>query len=542
MAQWGRTADDYIQLPLGSPPNYSSTLCSDLNGGCWVAGAPIGLCHVDRLGYVTWGDTALWFREWSFRGKLVPVDTSSVIVVMQRVIRDTVKIYMNRVNTAKELMWGDDGIALVNGNSDQGLFGVIPGPAPNTFLIHFDAPGRRLRLINPDGETLWTSQSLQPVWSENSKILTTSDNCVIAAHPVDRYPRQNPLVEVIKFDADGEELWQRRYAITSELQPTLRGWELSDAESDRDGGVILSTKYKRWNLIADSLRYFSLGIMRISGDGDSMWTHKIYERQVEPIYPDWPGSIVDPFDQCEFILNYAGHGHYFAAWMDNLRHSDDDPFRVISFNDDFELQWDEPLDVIISPAGYGKLEAVDSDTSVIYVWRDHDQDRENINEQWGQRIALNGERLWDDRGNVIISRTPSKQSATTDGNGGVITTADAVFPSVQMMNRNGEIGVVLDPVGVNDYFDKGVRTNYVPVLNIYPNPGNSYLNVELSPVIPNETINYQIYDLIGRSVMTGTIRDFPYLVKDLSRFSSGEYILRLDSPRITAAKTFSLVK
>jgi len=227
--------------------------------------------------------------------------------------------------------------------------------------------------------------------------------------------------------------------------------------------------------------------------------------------------------------------------VDNLKHSDDDVFKVISFSGVFELQWEEPLDVINSAANSGSIFGTDSDSSVCYTWRDSDTSRDNINELWGQRIGLNGERLWDERGRAINSRG-HRHSAATDCNGGVITNVDFNFPALQVMNRNGEIGVVLDRVGIGD--DRGFngRPNPKPQLNVYPNPGNSYLHVKLTPVLPNEIFMCQIYDLMGRSVTAGTIRGFPYLVKDLSDFSSGDYILRLQSSRMTVAQKFSLVK
>ena len=111
-----------------------------------------------------------------------------------------------------------------------------------------------------------------------------------------------------------------------------------------------------------------------------------------------------------------------------------------------------------------------------------------------------------------------------------------------MMNRNGEIGVVLDPVSVDDDFVFSDQINYPSKLNIYPNPMNSFLNVEFSPVFADETFKYRISDLSGRSVIAGRILNFPYLVKDLSDFSSGEYILPLQSPQSTISKRFFLIK
>ena len=110
-----------------------------------------------------------------------------------------------------------------------------------------------------------------------------------------------------------------------------------------------------------------------------------------------------------------------------------------------------------------------------------------------------------------------------------------------MINRNGEIGVVL-PVGVDEENDNQIPPEPSPKLNIYPNPGNSHFHIEFNTGFPNESYNYNIYNLMGRNIMSGILINSPFLVNDLSRFSSGEYILRLQSQRNSVSTRFSLIK
>jgi len=57
-AEWGRTANDYIRLPLYRDAH----ICSDGNGGCWATGQGVGLSHVDRNGNLTWGMEPFFFN------------------------------------------------------------------------------------------------------------------------------------------------------------------------------------------------------------------------------------------------------------------------------------------------------------------------------------------------------------------------------------------------------------------------------------------------------------------------------------------------
>ncbi len=210
---------------------------------------------------------------------------------------------------------------------------------------------------------------------------------------------------------------------------------------------------------------------------------------------------------------------------------------------DGDLTWNAPVDIALDAMSISDLVAVESDSGVCFARSDYERDRgEGTNrQQWGQRIGIDGERLWGDRGLAIQANIPLHHSATTDCNGGVITVRDFAYPNVQMMNRNGEIGAVL-PVSVRDDCDqqRSPELSWQPL--IYPNPCNSHFRIMFDDRINKETFRYSIYNMMGRSVTDGIMIGAPYWIEDLSRFPSGEYILQIQSSRTISTKRFSLVK
>ena len=216
-------------------------------------------------------------------------------------------------------------------------------------------------------------------------------------------------------------------------------------------------------------------------------------------------------------------------------------FQVTALDINGEYLWDEPVDVITTPIGAGLLDAVDSYDGVCYVWSEAAEREEGWRlQQWGQRISAAGERLWGDRGRAIQARNVDHSSITTDGNSGVITVVE-YNPTVQMINRNGEIGVVLEN-SVDDKIGKQKSSNLPPQLFLYPNPGNSQFRIKYDTGIPNELFKYGIYNLMGRVIKSGMMVGGQYMINDLSQVSSGEYILLLQSPRTSVSTRFSLIK
>lgn len=144
----------------------------------------------------------------------------------------------------------------------------------------------------------------------------SNDQCVIVAQNVAQFPS----VEIVKINRDGERLWDTTF---STLWDDLRRRTLCDAESDLTGGVILVYEYEQYDNVNDSIRYYGINVMRISSDGDSLWTRNLYECQKEP---------GDQFGEIDPIINYSNAGCFFVAWAD-YPHT----FLVVTLDVDGEL-------------------------------------------------------------------------------------------------------------------------------------------------------------------------------------------------------------
>jgi hypothetical protein len=531
-AEWGRAADEYFRLPLYQ----DAKLCSDGNGGCWATAYPAGLCHVDRDGNLTWGDEPYGLPGDCFYTKIVLAANGDVILAGDIVYEanDPQNVFLQRINLDQELLWGEGGIAIDTSSRNQWLIGTYAGPLEDTYLIHWirrdensDNYDPRLQLINGDGNCLWGVGGIGLNWPHyNSHFAVTTDQCVIAAQNVS----PTPSVEIRKINSEREQMWNSRF---STLWEDVRQRTISDAESDREGGVILVYEYDRLENNDDTLRYYGIKVMRVSGDGDSLWIMQVYERETESRYEN--------FGQINPIINYAGSGAFFVAWAD-WPHA----FQVVSLDIGGEYLWDEPVDIQLNPVGYGALDAVDSNGGVCYVWRDVDPDRENIQQLSGQRISVDGERMWGDRGRAIQARNVERSSITTDGNGGIITVVEP-RPTVQMINRNGEIGVVLE-VGVDDEIDRPNPFGLSPQLFIYPafpNPFNSTTEISFN-LSADAQIRLTIHDIQGRELAVlqdgNEIAGTHAVSWDATGLASGVYFCRLQSEGKTATVKLAMIR
>ena len=134
--EWGRTPIDLIRVPLGPQPK----ICSDGNRGAWVAANPIGLCHVDRNGNVTWGDYALIIPPaMSYNPNLLLAENGDVILAMDysEGYDDPPNVHVQRFDLDQEYVWGEAGIALDTSDRMQSVIGAYQGPIEGTYLVHW---------------------------------------------------------------------------------------------------------------------------------------------------------------------------------------------------------------------------------------------------------------------------------------------------------------------------------------------------------------------------------------------------------------------
>ncbi|MCF7811422.1 T9SS type A sorting domain-containing protein [bacterium] len=557
LAEWGRAADEPFRLPL-NPGSTVVYVLSDDNGGCLVSAAAYGdLCHVDRYGNLTW-DEIFDPTPNILGGTALPLltDNGDVIISTNKTeweqreqfpyrweVMTASDVYIQRTNLDRELLWGENGIAIDTSDELYDIKGIYAGPVDNSYIIHsykFDEDYRnfdsRLHLISGNGEFLWGDDGIELDWLSTLSYFVKSIN---QSFIIVQNIFSDPAVKIIKIDSEGETVWDLNY---STLLGDGRQSTLSFVESDRAGGVILAYRYTRYESPDDSIKYFGINAMRISAEGDSLWIRNLYERPIE--YTEGLGAWIDPFQYCFVRIDYVYPDHFLIAWIDNLRYSPN-PIQVDALDIDGEHLWEELVDIITDGQSSGPIEAAPSYDGICYAWKEINHDVHDWwRLLWGQRISSDGERTWGDHGRLIQVRPVYNIAVTTDGNGGMITVVhdqNSSGATVQMINCNGEIGEVLE-VGVDD---KIFLPNQFTTLETYPNPFNSTTTIVfgLDKLAPTRIA---IYDLTGREIVT-LINDkleagYYNVVWNAVAFPSGLYICRMDAGGFYQSRKLMLIR
>jgi len=517
-AQWGHTEHDYLRLH-GWLDIHS---CPDGAGGVWVAtkiaGNRVGVEHVNQEGFIAEWEVMDALATKNCWGPVVTqADNGDLIMVVREIAEDDhYYATFQRINKHGERLWGDDGKRLRDEYTTVNE--IYNGPVPGTYLFDWG----NIVLINDDGNVVQKLANVNEVGSGKSFKINSSDSCVIAGVQLNR-----EAFKFYKIRYDGERPWGQEPIIFDRAGTRT---SLHDGISDNQGGLIFVWEFYNYEDDQDTIRYRGVEAARISCEGELVWRRIIYEREWV-IYETFPD--IDPF------LNYAGSSRFFIAWTDY-----DDAFQVTCLNSDGDLLWDVPTDMILGGGGYSKLDGIGSQNSVCYIWRDTDHyragDNEDVVQVFGQRISTEGDRLWGRRGTAVLAKVMTNRSNISNGSGGVISTVSP-GASVQMINMNGDLGTVL---GVHDgeNTDKLILHKLTPRIKVYPNPSNSHFKIEFDSKYPHEVISYTIYNLMGRTVLSGMMMEAPYMIQDLSKFSSGEYILMLQSQLSTVSTRFLLIK
>ena len=520
-AEWSTVPNEQVHLWGWLDP----MMISDGNGGCWVTSRndAAKIEHVDRYGNLSWDEplTLLPNRESNGVSSVKAANSDAICQVTIFDEEDPYVTYvrLQRVNKNGDLLWGDEGIRF--DSTDRMIQRSAPltrGPGEDTYLVYWKRYSDnqheeeyRLQLFNGDGEMLWGPEGV-PMGKYFRQFVITENDEIITART------QNPYVEIIKLDDEGNDIW-------GDEGPKVYGYEeqhvlLEDIESDREGGIILVMECER---IPDNeeTEYFGIKAVRITNEGEVAWERLLYEREKN----HGEGfSIIDP------VINYADSGRFFIAWADNGR-----TFQVVSIDVDGENLWDEPVEVIQNTTSYGDFKGIDSHSSVCYVWRDHENPRISnefgVIQLYGQRINADGQRLWGNRGKSIQAKNINMMRAVTDTDGGVITCLNSTI-TVQMINRNGEIGVVLDTPVENDQGNSNLPPSSFILSPPHPNPFNSHLQINFSLPVTGMT-SLKIFDISGREVeiiFNDDLKPGYYSQTwNASGISSGIYLLKLQA-------------
>ena len=77
-----------------------------------------------------------------------------------------------------------------------------------------------------------------------------------------------------------------------------------------------------------------------------------------------------------------------------------------------------------------------------------------------------------------------------------------------------------------------VKSNNLGKFEVYPNPTQAYLHVSISDIqTETELIPYVVYSSDGKRFLVGTLINNDINAIDVQQLSSGQYILKLDTPQ-----------
>ncbi len=78
---------------------------------------------------------------------------------------------------------------------------------------------------------------------------------------------------------------------------------------------------------------------------------------------------------------------------------------------------------------------------------------------------------------------------------------------------------------------------------VYPNPFDDYVNIQLNTMFPNESINYSLYDLLGRKILSDTLEstsELNNITIPTNNLVSGIYLVKI--LHNNKQKSFKIIK
>lgn len=322
-----------------------------------------------------------------------------------------------------------------------------------------------------------------------------------------------------RIDAEGEVVWvEDSLTIDSTFIYARGSGKEGSAISDGTGGVIYACCFSCFQ--ENRLGAF---VMRLDAGGNIMWHQILFERE-------------HGLNDLGCIVKKTSNGRYFVSWDDSLPILDGQNDGVMCLNIDGEMLWDSPVILGDTLAKRLSFLAFACSNSVNYIWQHNDAGPALIK---GQHLNLEGETVWEYGGVTLDRGHHYTMAITSDCHGGAIIATDSFPIELYMVNRRGELGIVID--------DFVSETNATPApdfeVSIYPQPANSSLNICLpTTLLGSESVVYKIFDLAGRLMWRGQL--FPPATESvpLTDFSSGIYLIQFDTPKALLNRKFLIQK
>ena len=545
-AQWSQDPSEALRLPEG----YGGVLVSDSLGGVFIVGAEWDYSrtyctHLDGGGEHYWDEWVTLMPGVDIDrplGPFVCTEPGNLITVLfaeHHRNEDTLwEIRAQKVNTEGELVWPDSGVSVSStrlrdevtytnmigavGDGEGGLiilwatkyYRMLPS---NDRIL--ERQSFRAQRLSPDGEDLWGDNGVEVVPDDSLswfwKTVPDGEGGVIM---VDYYQTSESdlFIGGQHLSADGEKLWGDS-GVLHELDSYL---VIGDALSDNQGGVIFSGQAAQNE--RRQVRVFRLDQdgNQLFGDGNGVVVKDVHYRDGAYLHYNYVTQASDSV----FFMNWDGD-------------TDEEPHPLVqAINLAGDLVWDWPGLTVNDVDSIGfTLTGVTSFQSVIYGWRSARPDSIRRSALYCQRIDTEGNRLWADEGVMLFDRRRmSISNVITDCHGGAIF---QIGRYLQLVNRDGELGV---PLTIRS-FDQPLAPGIIEY-SLFPNPANGAVTLKfLSPYITDRQV--LLFDLQGRSILKvpipAGVSSHPM---DVSAFSSGTYILQLQSGAFGSDQMLKIIK
>lgn len=148
---------------------------------------------------------------------------------------------------------------------------------------------------------------------------------------------------------------------------------------------------------------------------------------------------------------------------------------------------------------------------------------------------------------------------TATGSPPIAKSEDAIFVSISsggnenVVNENGffhdETQIEESAVGTRAHLMKLIKSKSSSTddflkgkINVYPNPVQEILNIDLSDELLSNQLSYALYDLLGKQIANGSLGVSQNHQINVSNLATGVYLLKITDQATQASQQFKIIK
>ncbi len=341
--------------------------------------------------------------------------------------------------------------------------------------------------------------------------------------------RGNQDYWIIKTNELGEVEWQKTYGgeyydLLRSIQPTQdRGYILGGYSNSPLGG----------DKTEDNKGIGDYWILKLDDKGDIQWQRTLGGDQDDQLY------ALELTSDGGFIAGGNSNSNRSADKTTNTQNGTD--WWVVKLDDKGEILWQESYDIASSDLLLSIQESKNKDESISYLLAGYSQggtntksQKEGINDYIAIKIDTEGKEIW--RKTIGGKGVDQLQALAETRDGGY------VLAGTSDSNKSKDKGI--ESTGQNDIYvvklldkDKAEQEERL-ALEIYPNPTERYVTVQLNEAMEEEGKLYLI-DMGGAQLQVHSLKERS-LVLDLHQYQPGVYLLKVQVNQ--KEQTFKILK